>query len=131
LTKSAITDIVGSNGIFPEFAEQSKALPYMTYKVTNHEHTHAHEGASPIAEKIIQFDCLSETYSEVISMRDALRNNLDGYQGTMTSTDVRAVIFLSESDNSNVENDAGTETIVYRKIIDYQLHVVQAVPTGV
>lgn len=128
-SRTELTSLIGTK-IFPGLATTATALPYLTYEINAYDGTWSLGGPSKFSEHVIQFDALGNTESIIDSISDALRNILDGYQGTMGDEDVRYIRFLTEIDSSSVESESASQVKIHRRTIDYVFVRAQQLPTA-
>ena len=125
---AAITSIVGTK-IYPGMVPTSQDLPYLTYEVVGYEGVHNILSASGIASFSVQFDAIG-TQLQVESIAEGLRNALDGFRGIFNNnTTVNYCTLLSQIDNSVLEAKAANQLICYRRTLDFNIGIVQAIPT--
>ena len=118
---------VATGGVHPGVAEQGTARPYITWTRIGDAAEHTKEGAAPLSEAVFQFDCWADTSVGLETVSEALRGELDGFSGTLGSTDVRNIRVTNESDGIELPED-GKGTAIYRSTFTVTVWYVRAVP---
>lgn len=79
-TASGVTSLV-STRIYPLVAPQDAALPYVTYQVVSTEAHNQLSGAAPSERKVVQINCISNTYANAKAIAEAVKTALvnNGY----------------------------------------------------
>lgn len=103
--QSAITNIVGSTGVYWTQAPETKAPPYVTFKEISRDRAESRDftGAAGIAYAVYQIDCIDTTKdgtgSVVVALAAAVDAALDAYAGAMGSTTVHLAKVINRFDN--------------------------------
>lgn len=126
--QSALTDEV-STRIYPSMAPQNAVLPLIVYiKVTDEAEGHS-TGASGMSLALYQFDIWAATNVSRITVSAALRGELDGFRGTLASSEwIHRCHMVNESDTAQLTQE-GTEDQDFRTTQEYEIHYKRAVPT--
>ena len=98
---------------YPVTIPQSPTYPLILYTKITGMRDHALRGASGHAHPRFQIEAWAETYTEVKTLADAIRNALDDYSGTVLGTVIGSCLIDSERDM--YESEIG----VYRILQDY------------
>lgn len=98
LSAHASLSSVGTR-IYPLELPQGPTYPAIVYRQVSTRPLMYHGGASGLRFKGFQFDCYGSTYNQAATTASALRTVLNGYQGTMDSVEVEAVLLQNESDD--------------------------------
>lgn len=105
---SGVTALVGSGTaarIYPNVVPQDAALPAMAYQRISALRRATHGAPASLARPRIQLTMLSESYSQVKSLAAAVREALDGYQGTAANVKVGAALVEDETDEYGSSNN--------------------------
>ena len=94
-----------------EFADGETVAPFIVAQTISTDGETTHDGAREISFPLIQFSCWGRTKIEAISMRDALKRDLEGI--TLPGSSETTLIF--QASNSTRDQD----TKLYGEIIDY------------
>lgn len=98
----ATAALIGTR-LYPLLIPQEQPLPSVAYQRVGTQPKMEHGGASGWARAVIQFTCQSTSYSGVKAMTQALRDDLAGYRGTMTTgIDVHFCNQVNESDQDDL-----------------------------
>jgi len=126
LAASAATNTVGTRIWGGGQAPEDSALPYITLQVVGDaDRQPAINGATGLVAKRIQLNCVSTTYSQVVSLADATRIALHAYSGTGGSETVRGIFMENELDVT-VPHTEGGDKYVYIKVQDFVVWVDEA-----
>lgn len=101
---AGVAAVVGTR-VYPLRPTQNPTLPYLTYQLISRRDVHSTDGASGLANTLVQIDAWGATYADVVSAFEAVRKCLNGYRGAIAQG-----IFLEPIDD---EYDNGAR--VYRR----------------
>jgi hypothetical protein len=118
---------VATGGIHPGVAPQGQARPYITWTRIGDEPSHLKTEAAPLSMATFQFDTWADTALGCEALSEALRGELDGYQGDWGDTDVRHVRVDNESDGIEQPDD-GREAAIYRCTFTVTIWYARSVP---
>lgn len=104
---SALSALIGTR-VYPNIFPQGVTLPAISYQRISSVRLHSHSGASQLARPRFQLTCLSDSYTEAISVANALREALDGYGGVPAGVRVPVALIQNEFDTYAEENDLHT-----------------------
>ena len=107
---SNVTALV-STRIFPVRAAQGQSWPFVSYQVIDNNPTKQDSGPSPMDELLVQVNCYADKWSDVENLASTVRTALDGYSGTVNSTDVRYVEYEDEQDLFDNELEKGGKAL--------------------
>lgn len=133
-TRTAVTTVVGTAGIFGDKAPQksgaeTKVPPFITYEQVGGDKFYHTQGASGLAEAAIRITCRGKTYVKSHELYEILRDELDGFSGTWDGTVIRGA-FLSEPENiSTPSSNLGTDASQYALQGTLTVHYFRDVPT--
>ncbi len=121
---SGIAALVGTR-IYPVLVPETTAYPCLSYQVVSSVQQYTVDRRE-LGQKRIQFDCWANTYADAENLKQALRNALDVYSGTLTDgTRVLGTFREVEIDffeaNSGVSGNPG----VYRRLCEYSFQFVE------
>lgn len=87
---SGISAIVGDK-VYPLVASGDDSPPYITFQLITRRHEHDLGAASGLARTRIQVNCWESTAALAEALADTVRESLDGFSGTMGTTNAAAV----------------------------------------
>jgi len=127
---TAVTTLVGTR-IFPNFAPPDATLPYIVYSVVSQGHDHYIGAAAGRATPRVQLDVYDATLLSCETIANVLRTNLDGFSGTLGSSDtVECTLCMLDNEIDLYEPPAAGENVgTYHIAQDYLIHYVESVPT--
>ena len=87
--RPGVLALVGAR-VYAEPAEQDAVRPLIVYKLQPGSTRHYHStGSSGLVEADIELTFQGTTYKEARAVYDAVRNEIDGFQGQWQATEVR------------------------------------------
>lgn len=99
-TRDPITDVVADR-IYADSAEQTAARPLLVYRLLPGSVRHYHSrGASGLVDALLEIACQGRNYPEARDLYEAVRNEIDGFQGEWDGTDVRRAALTPASSAS-------------------------------
>ena len=98
---------------YPVTIPQAPTYPLILYTKITGMRDHHLRGPNGRAHPRFQIEAWSKTYTESKTLADAIREALDGYSGTASSTKIGSCLIDSERDDHQKEIE------VYRVIQDY------------
>ena len=109
---SRINALAETTGVYPEYAPQSAAKPYVTFQRISDVSIARHmQGSGGCWEAIYQVNVVGTGASDTYTVSDAIRNDLDGIQGvTEAGIQLLRVSLTSERDDSTLFNGSQDET---------------------
>mgnify|MGYP002624703011 FL=1 len=91
-SRPQVSAIVGAR-LYAESAEQEALRPLLTYRLLPGSTRHYHsQGASGLVEADIELSLQGTKYKEARQLYDAVRDEIDGFQGQWGTTEVRRAI---------------------------------------
>ena len=84
--------------VYPVALPQSPQYPLILYTKITGMRDHHLRGPSGHAHPRFQIEAWSKTYTEAKTLADAIREALDGYSGTASSTKIGSCLIESERD---------------------------------
>jgi len=117
---SAVSSLVGAR-IYPLKAPPKVTKPFVTYQRISGDRWRSFDGPTGTAQPRIQVDCYATTYAAAKALADAIRQNLDGYAGTVTTTSgaVRIGGISLMTDRDLFEDDI--DPVLYRVSMDFMV----------
>jgi len=100
-TTSGVTNLV-STRIYPQVAPDSAAVPYVTYQVIAGAPYNKLAGAPDSERKIIQVNCISNSYANAKAIAEAVKAALNVSIGYLTS---EGDDYFSQTENHRVRLD--------------------------
>jgi hypothetical protein len=135
---SGVTDLCdtsrGVAAIFPGDVPTSLDADstYITLDRVSTQRVHHMTAASGLASVLAQINCWAADDESAEDLADAVREAIDGYQGTVTdgafSVDVR-YIFLEDQRDGDLAPAHGAETNTCRQILDARVWHRETIPT--
>jgi len=109
LADDAGVGAICANQIYPQFAPQKSALPFITYDLISNVPLNSKGNTSHIDSVRVQLNCIADDPLEAANLAAAVRTALDGYAGTPAGTGValRNVMFDGENDLLEEEDTFG------------------------
>jgi hypothetical protein len=104
---------VAGGRVFPLIAKSNTSFPYVTYLKVSGERYSELSGPINHARPRMRFNVFAETYAEAKSVTTAIRQKLDGYNGTIEGISILASTLENEVDS--YENDIK----IYQVTTDY------------
>lgn len=127
--QSAVTDLVGTR-IYPEWnASADETRPYIVYTLISEDRNPHLGAASGLVRTVIQFDVFSDTTRGMESVADVLRQQFDGFTGTLNSGTVVRECHLESRRNDHETNGEAGAVGVFRCSMDFYFWHVETVPT--
>lgn len=99
--------------LYPLRLPENPQYPAITYQRISAPRVQSHDGSSGLVYARYQFSCYSETFLEARQTLNSLREQLDGYKGTMGTVLVSSC--LSQTDRDFYDAD----TRIWRSVIDF------------
>lgn len=93
----SISAVIASR-MYPVFAPESAASPYLVYRVLSTQREYTMSGPTGTAQPTIKITCWADTYPAAKALARLVRSRLDGYRGTMGGISVRRIFLNDESD---------------------------------
>ena len=128
---SGISAIVGSK-VYPLVAAPGDP-PYITFQLITRGHEHDMGAASGLARTRIQINCWQSTATLAETLADTVRDALDGFSGTMGTTNTAAVKSCrldSELEAYDPPADADrAEAGVFSIKMDFLIWYTETIPT--
>jgi len=123
--------VVVDDRIHPNYLpvrETQTLLPTITYHRISTPHVHDIAGAAGVATMRLQISVWASTYGKVEEASTALRLALDGYTGTMGSSNIFSILLDNEADNAEPPSD-GSANWIHVRHLDFLITFVESVPS--
>ena len=105
-TDAAVAALVDDR-IYPIVAPAGVDLPAIVYQRISGPRAETMAGPSGLAWPRFQFGCIGGSFSEAVSVADAVRQALDGYRGTVSGVVIRGILLLNEFSQYEADEDEG------------------------
>lgn len=128
LTRSAVTDLVGSRISPNRVAQGVDQFPRLVYRRISGRHEHTLAGASRECNARLQLTCQAQNYGEAKALAEALRNSLDGFRGSMGGATVTGCHLDNDPDGFKPPSD-GSDDGVHEVMCDYLIQHRVSQPT--
>lgn len=112
--RPAVSAIVGARIYFVRLPDKA-TLPAITIQRVSGARLTAHSGRTKHASPIFQVNCWGKTYKAAKELAKVLQQELEGFKGTMGSTDVQATMLIGDRDDFHPEVDD------YRAILEFRI----------
>jgi hypothetical protein len=111
-------------------APSKPTKPYITLATTADVPEHHMGGAAGLVRASLQVDIWGATTKSAHTVREAVRNRLDGHRGTTgdDSLDIRRVSRANGSDDIVPPSD-GSEDAIRRRTMDFYVWYAESIPT--
>lgn len=128
LSDSTSVSALVSTRIYHGHLPQSQTTyPVLTISLISNVHGHHLKAATGETTARIQIDCWATTMADVTTLAEAVRQQLQGFRGTLDTVEVHFIQLLDERNLSEAPAD-GSDAWLYRKSCDYQLHFAESIP---
>ncbi len=130
-SKSAITDLVDATDIRPQRTTQGVPTDTdrIVYYVSGGEHVRSLTGSSGLANANIDLHCQSVNYDRANAIAEALRNELECFQGTLGSTTVQGVFVDQVQESCSEPMPGGNDTVMHDVALPISVWYEEAIPT--
>ena len=81
---AGVTTLVADR-IYPQVAPDNASVPYVTYQVVATEAHNLLAGAPPTERKLIQINCISNSYANAKAIAEAIKSSLNVSTGYLNS----------------------------------------------
>jgi len=126
LEESATVSSLVSDRIYPQILPQAATFPAITYnQVSGVRVSNLSEGPAGKCRRRITINLWAETELAAYALADAVRQSLNGYDGSMGATGTVVGSTRLDNEFATFEQDAGTVGI-YRVIQDYIIAYLEA-----
>ena len=105
---SSITDLV-STKIFPLAVSESVKEPYIIFQVLNIKREYTLQDVIGLTVAKVQISCWSSKYFNAVTIREAVRNCLNNYNGEVTATETTIQKIHLEDEGDLIDEDDGEE----------------------
>jgi hypothetical protein len=117
LADTAITDIVGADGVYAFPANQGADLPYIIIQRITEEPFNTLQSPQDVVREEWQLDCIAYLNSDAESLKDAVKARINNASPvTMSGFDVSLIIVTNIADLSELEDD-GSQRKAIRKTV--------------
>ena len=123
-----LTALVGTR-IHAMRAPKSSTLPRVVFNVIDEPRRPHMTGASGLVVPRFQIDVYASSSPGAHAVKEAIRNLLDGFSGTLTGVVVKRV-FLDNTEDSYEKTHEEDPEPVYRIRMDFLVWYVESIPTG-
>jgi hypothetical protein len=96
LAQSSVTSLIGEALQPLPAPDEVEQYPCVTYQVASYQADYTASGSTGWAQKRVVYNCWATTYLQAITIREAIRTALTGYQGTLPDG---TEVFLAECVN--------------------------------
>jgi hypothetical protein len=121
-------DTVGlsvTNRIYPNIVPQKAAMPAITYQQISGPRQHVMTDDSGLVQASYQINCWSKTYVGARELSEAVRKVLDGYNGTVNTRVIHAILLDDEGDMPQMQAESDV-LLRYGKRLDFTIWYIEA-----
>lgn len=111
-TDADILAALGGPKVYPFFAPQLLAVPYITFSRTATERRYTTRRNDGLPTATFEVNCWDRRYANLLTWKEFVRRSLDGFQGDVDTFQVRMTKIMNESDEL-FELDTGSELGIY------------------
>jgi hypothetical protein len=129
-SKSTITAIIGTNPkrVYATVLPEKAVLPAITYATVSANHGHLLLYGAGYCLSRIQINCWSDVDQKTtLTLSEAVRQVLQGFDGTMGTTAVQSVVLKNEQDLYEPPVD-GKALGTFCRAVDYMFRFTESVP---
>lgn len=127
LNAAGVTALVGQR-IKPIMEHQGTSFPYITYQAISGTPIQTTDGASGIAEGVIQINAYAITYEVARAIIEAVRIALQGQSGTFNGVKCRVLVESGPNDLPESPT-ADKEMPVFGRTIDVNVMFTETIPS--
>lgn len=125
-----LAGIVGTR-IFPLVRPQTQALPAITYQILNGPRDHVLRGPSGrgsvgTALVRVRISAESRDYLQAKTISDAIRLDLDGFQGSLGGYVTVTSALLEDEDDDAIESGSGSDDWTYISNLEFEIRYREA-----
>ncbi|MDZ4250305.1 MAG: hypothetical protein U0990_09480 [Candidatus Nanopelagicales bacterium] len=110
-------DIGVADRVWPEWAKTPAVKPYICYFIESVDPVLAHSGKAGLSRATVRLECYGATYTATKAIADAVRKKLNGFQGTVASIRVDAVIVTDGGRAGSIMPDDGGQTAEWMRAV--------------
>ncbi len=125
--RAPVSALVGSR-IFPLKLPSSQALPAIVVRRVSEANEHHLLAASGLAHTRVQISSYALRPQPLDEVSEAVRGEMDGFTGAMSTAIVRGCIKENELDDYE-ETEVGSDAGLYRNVQDYLITNTETIPT--
>ncbi len=101
--------LANASSVYPVVLPQQKTYPAVTLEISSTKPNDSKTQVSPIDNVTVTAKIYAKTYSQAQAIDTAIRNEIDGFEGNVTTTDsvvhrFDAIRFLTREDGFDEEN---------------------------
>lgn len=120
--KTPVIAIIG-DALHCEEAPAKAPRPFLVYRLSDGERLYHSEGSSGLVRAEIELTCAGRKYLESVALYEAIRNDLDGFQGAWGSYEIdRAVISPARSGRETPAEAAAIGLHALKATIELHYH---------
>ena len=126
--RTAVTDLVPADRIRPDVLKQNETMPAITVRQFDSSHEHGLAGAAGLYESRVRVECYADTRLESNAIAEAVRNQLQGFTGTMEADYVNDCLLDATASDVDTPRD-GSDRWRFRTRLTWRLFVQESIPT--
>ena len=130
-TVTDVTDIVGTGNsarIYEHHAPNKATHPHLVYQRISGGHEHHLTAGAGVARDVFQLTAVDNDGVNAEALRDAVREGMDGYRGSMGSANVRRCHLRNETERFVQPTDS-SEVGRFLIHMDFEIDWLESVPT--
>jgi hypothetical protein len=114
--------------IFPCYLPQTATRPALTYSRVTGGSYHNLGSATGAAIPTFEIDAWADSYEAADVLAEAIRQEMQGFRGTMGSDAIKTVVLDDEEDAYEAPDD-GSDNGVFRITLRYRIMYTESIPT--
>lgn len=106
--------------IHPIYLPETATLPAIAYQITDKQELHSSGGLPQTVNPTMQITCFALTYAEVVELADAVRDELNTFQGTSDDVFIQRILLTDQADVPNVSPD-NDQLRIYGRRLNFEI----------
>lgn len=123
-----LTEAIGDKGVWPVYAPQSKAEPFVTFTRSNTRRDYTTRKNDGVPTATFEVNCWDDRYERLMVWSDVVRQLLDGYRGEENGFTIQSCFIEDEADVLSPPDDGSERWIFGRQFVVLITHT-EEVPT--
>ena len=111
---SALTNIMGSNKIYPSFAPDKTEFPFIVYKTRSADPVVTKNGIADNVIFVCYINIYSKKYDTLRDISTEVKNAINNYSGTVECVTVKRIGYLDEEEFYDFDIDVHFLELSYR-----------------
>ena len=111
---SALTNIMGSNKVYPSFAPDKTDFPFIVYKTRSADPVVTKDGIADNVTYVCYINIYSKKYDTLRDISTEVKNTINNYSGTVEGVTVKRIGYLDEEEFYDFDIDVHFLELSYR-----------------